>query len=87
MKKKMGFGVPMDRWVSADFKMRLKDAVLARNSPLSDLFDPAVYRPWVDAFAAGVSQPGMSRAGLYQNAIMLLSAHLFLTQKPPTVGG
>jgi len=81
-KKKMGFGVPVDSWTSTDFKMRLKETVLAKNSPLSEYLDPGVYGPWLKAFAAGGSLPGMSRAGLYQNAIMLLSAHLFLTRKP-----
>ena len=75
-KPKHGFEIPIDRWVSADFKMRLREVLLGRSSRLPDFFRPATYRPMVEAFCDGRPCPGISRQGLYQRAIMLLAVHL-----------
>ena len=80
-KPKQGFGVPVDHWVEGDFKARLRAALLDSSSPLSEYFRPQVYTPVVEAFASGGSVPGISRQGLYQRAIMLLSLHLALTER------
>jgi hypothetical protein len=39
---------------------------------------PEAYRPMVEAFCERCPCPGISRQGLYQRAIMLLSVHLVL---------
>ena len=77
-KPKMGFGIPVDRWVDSDFKERLREALLGSSSRLPAYFTAAVYRPMIEAFCAGRPCPGISREGLYQRVIMLLSVQLAL---------
>jgi asparagine synthase (glutamine-hydrolysing) len=77
-KSKQGFGIPVDRWVNSDFKMRLRDALLGPSSRLPEFFRPEAYQPMLEAFCEGRPYPGISRQGLYQRAIMLLSVHLVL---------
>jgi asparagine synthase (glutamine-hydrolysing) len=89
-KPKLGFGIPLDTWVNSDFKVRLRDAVLGPSSRLAEFFRPEGYRSMIEAFCAGCPYPGISRQGLYQRAIMLLSVHLALSESqastPPCVG-
>ena len=80
-KKKAGFGIPVDTWVDADCKAQLREALLSPGCALSDYFRPEAYRPVVDAFCGGSLFPGVSRQGLYQRVIMLLSAHLALVTR------
>lgn len=75
-KPKWGFAMPVDVWVDTDFKVRLRDALLGPSSRLPEFFRPEAYRPMVEAFCEGQPYPGVSREGLYQRAIMLLSVHL-----------
>jgi asparagine synthase (glutamine-hydrolysing) len=77
-KPKRGFGIPMDTWVDADFKEQVRDTLLGPTSELSDLFRPEAYRLGVEAFCNGRRRPDMSREGLYQTIIMLLSLQLAL---------
>jgi asparagine synthase (glutamine-hydrolysing) len=77
-KQKHGFGVPVDTWVTGDCKLRLRHELLRTGTHLPEIVDPAVYRPWVEAFATGGSVAGLTREGLYQRVIMLLSLHLCL---------
>jgi asparagine synthase (glutamine-hydrolysing) len=77
-KKKQGFGVPVDTWVDDAFRARLRDELLASTTRLDEHFEPTVYRPYLEAFAAGRPHDTVSRQGLYQRVIMLLSAHLAL---------
>jgi asparagine synthase (glutamine-hydrolysing) len=77
-KPKMGFGIPVDVWVDTDFKVRLRDTLLGHSSMLSEFFRPEAYRPIVEAFCDGRPCPGISRGGLYQRAIMLLSIYVAL---------
>ena len=81
-KPKMGFGIPVDKWVDQDFKERLRDNLLGPSTPLPEFFRPSVYRPMVEAFCEGGLCRGMSRQGLYQCVIMLLSVHLILNRSP-----
>jgi asparagine synthase (glutamine-hydrolysing) len=80
-KPKMGFGIPVDAWVDADFKVRLRDSLLGPSSKLSEFFRPEAYQPIVEAFCGGHPCPGISRQGLYQRAIMLLSLQLALERR------
>jgi asparagine synthase (glutamine-hydrolysing) len=80
-KAKMGFGIPVDRWVDFAFKMRLKETLLGPSCRLPEYFRPETYRPMVEAFCHGKPCPGISREGLYRRAIMFLSLHLALGDK------
>jgi asparagine synthase (glutamine-hydrolysing) len=77
-KPKLGFSIPVDSWVDADFKSRLRETLLSPSNLLSEFFHPEVYRPMVQAFCEGRAYPGISREGLYQRAIMFLSLDLSL---------
>ncbi len=77
-KPKMGFSIPVDSWVTAEFKSRLRDYLLGPSSKLSEYFWPDVYRPMVEAFCDGRGWPGVSRAGLYHRAIVLLATQIAL---------
>jgi len=81
-KPKMGFGIPVDAWVNADFKARLRDALLGASSKLPEFFRSETYRPVIEAFCDGYPCRSVSRGGLYQRVIMLLSVHLALGSKP-----
>jgi asparagine synthase (glutamine-hydrolysing) len=78
-KPKHGFGIPVDAWVTPEFKSRLKRVLLNPSSRLSDFFRPEIFRPVVEAFCDGRPFPGVSRQGLYQRAIMFLSVDLALS--------
>ncbi|PYJ70660.1 MAG: asparagine synthase (glutamine-hydrolyzing) [Verrucomicrobia bacterium] len=75
-KPKWGFGIPVDSWVDGDFKVALSDVLLGPSTGLPEFFRPKAYRPIVEAFCQGDAYPGISRQGLYQRAIMLLSVQL-----------
>jgi len=77
-KPKMGFSIPVDSWVTAEFKSRLRDHLLGASSKLSEYFRPEVYRPMVEAFCDGRGWPGVSRAGLYHRVIVLLATQIAL---------
>ena len=80
-KPKWGFGIPFDTWVNKDFKIGLRETLLGRCSRLDEFFHPQTYRPMVECFCEGRSHPKISRQGLYQRAMMLLSVHLALERK------
>lgn len=80
-KPKLGFGVPVDTWVNADFKARLRNILLGPSSKLGEFFRPETYKPVVEGFCTGHPFSGISRDGLYQRAIMLLSVQLALDHK------
>jgi asparagine synthase (glutamine-hydrolysing) len=83
-KPKWGFAIPLDSWVDDDFKRQLYETVLGRSSRLDEFFKPEVYRSILEAFCTGRGDPGISRQGLYQRAIMLLSLHLHLDRARST---
>jgi asparagine synthase (glutamine-hydrolysing) len=78
-KPKKGFGIPVDTWVTRDFKEHLRDSLLDVSSELPDFFRPELYRPIIEAFCDDRPRPGISRQGLYHRAIMLLAVHLALS--------
>jgi asparagine synthase (glutamine-hydrolysing) len=79
-KPKLGFGIPVDKWVNADFKKRLHAELLSPSTGLPDFFREEAYRPIVEAFCDSRPHKLLSREGLYQRAIMLLSVHLALNR-------
>jgi asparagine synthase (glutamine-hydrolysing) len=80
-KPKAGFGIPMDTWVDGEFKSRLLEVLLGTSSRLPEFFRPKTYRPVIEAFCTGKPHPTISRAGLYQRAIMLLAVQLALSDR------
>jgi asparagine synthase (glutamine-hydrolysing) len=72
-KPKCGFGLPVDSWVDAQFRSRLKEVLLGSTSKLPEFFRPEVYGPVIEAFCERRLHPSISRQGLYQRAIMFLS--------------
>lgn len=78
-KPKWGFAIPIDTWVDASCKRRIREELLGSTSRLPEFFRPDAYRPIVEAFCEGRIQPNMSRQGLYQRVIMLLSLQLALS--------
>jgi len=80
-KKKSGFGVPVDRWVDGDFKTRLRELLLGSDLPLQDYFRREAYEPVVTAFCENRPHPAISRGGLYERVIMLLSLALALRRR------
>lgn len=85
-KPKWGFGIPVDTWVNADFKARLKDTLFDSSCRLPEFFRPEAYRPIVEAFCKGHRGTAISRQELYQRAIMLLSVHLSAEQSQSCAG-
>jgi len=83
VKGKMGFGVPVDRWVDADFRRRLGRLLLGPNSVLPEFYDPKEYGPWIQAFVQGRQHPELDRMVLYNCAIMLLAMQVALA--PETI--
>jgi asparagine synthase (glutamine-hydrolysing) len=79
-KPKLGFGIPIDTWVDADFKARLRESLLGPSSRLPEFFDPAAYRPILEAFCEDSPCSGISRGGLYGRAIMFLAVQLATEQ-------
>jgi len=77
-KGKHGFAVPVDAWVTEDFKRQLRSTLLEGKTVLPDFLEPKVYRPWIEAFCNGSSVAGITREGLYQRATMLLALHTAL---------
>jgi asparagine synthase (glutamine-hydrolysing) len=80
-KPKWGFGVPVDTWVDDDFKIKMREALAGPSSHLSEFFEPSVYLPFVDAFCNGSTHPGISRQGIHQRIMMLLSVELAMNRK------
>jgi asparagine synthase (glutamine-hydrolysing) len=75
---KHGFGVPVDRWMSADLRARVRQAVGDPGGPVRDFVSDAWLTATLDAFARGTVPSGLTRQGLYQRAIMVLALHVFL---------
>lgn len=77
-KAKMGFALPVDTWLDADFRECLKDSLLGSSSKLPEFFRPEAYKPLVDSFCSGRTHPHLSRRETYGRVIMLLAVHLAL---------
>lgn len=79
-KPKWGFNIPVDSWVDDEFKARMRTTLLGPSSKLPEFFHPEAYRPIIEAFCKGQPYPTISRQGIYQRAIMLLSVHLAMNR-------
>jgi asparagine synthase (glutamine-hydrolysing) len=77
-KPKMGFGIPVDTWVSLDFKDKAKEHLTNGSNKLKDILNPTVYNEWIDAFCNNKQHRDISREGLYQRITMLLALSLHI---------
>jgi asparagine synthase (glutamine-hydrolysing) len=77
-KPKRGFGVPLDMWVNAEFRTKVRTSLLTQKSRISEFFLPESYRPIIEAFCEGRPYQNVSKLGVHQRVIMLLSVHLAL---------
>ncbi|HEY3862558.1 MAG TPA: asparagine synthase (glutamine-hydrolyzing) [Verrucomicrobiae bacterium] len=77
-KPKQGFMTPVDAWVDADFKGQLRETLRGPESPIKELFNQPACNRLIEAFCSDRPCPGISREGLYQRIVMLLSVHLAL---------
>jgi asparagine synthase (glutamine-hydrolysing) len=77
-KPKRGFGVPVDSWVDAELRAQVRESLLGRTSRISEFFRPEGYRPIIEAFCDGRPYEDISRLGIHQRVIMLLSVQLAL---------
>ncbi|MCZ7590383.1 MAG: asparagine synthase (glutamine-hydrolyzing) [Gaiella sp.] len=82
-RRKQGFALPVDVWVSSDFKRNLRAFLLDSNSLIGEHLTRTIYEPWVQAFCDGEDHRDISRLGLYQRAIMLLALELWLRDPSP----
>jgi asparagine synthase (glutamine-hydrolysing) len=80
-KPKRGFAIPVNAWVDSDCKSHMRETLLGPSSRLPEFFRPETYRPIIEAFCRDDSLSHISRQGLYQRAMMLLSVQLALDQK------
>jgi asparagine synthase (glutamine-hydrolysing) len=80
-KPKQGFTIPVDGWVTDDFKAQLKDKLLGPSSKLPEFFRPQVYAPLVTTFCDDRPHPGVSRQSLYQRAIMFLALQVGMEKR------
>jgi asparagine synthase (glutamine-hydrolysing) len=77
-KPKHGFAVPVDRWVNAEFRSRVRETLIGPSSRLPAFFRPEGYEPIVEAFCTGRYDGGFSRDAIFRRTIFLLSVHLHL---------
>jgi asparagine synthase (glutamine-hydrolysing) len=77
-KRKMGFTLPIDTWVSDRFKVQIREYLLDPGSPLNSYLEPSAFEPMVEAFADGKQIQGVSRRGLFRRVVTLLSLQLSL---------
>jgi asparagine synthase (glutamine-hydrolysing) len=77
-KPKRGFGVPVDSWVDAEFKARVREILLGTSSRVAEFYRPEAYRPIVEAFYNGYPCRDLSRSDIYNRVIQLLAAELTL---------
>jgi asparagine synthase (glutamine-hydrolysing) len=77
-KPKWGFGIPIDKWVDEDFKEKAYRYLNREDNPVQAYLNKQVYGQWVEAFCKNKTIEGISREGLYQRLIMLLSLSLHL---------
>lgn len=75
-KPKWGFCVPVDAWVNDAFRERLRETLLNPKSRLREFLNQKFYQSIVESFCDKRPHPDISRHGLYQRVIMLLSLHI-----------
>ncbi len=78
---KHGFTIPVDRSVDSEFREQVRSRLLGEllSGSFGDALDQAEVRRVVNAFLSGEGLDGVSRAGLYQRLIALMSLHNYVS--------
>jgi len=88
-KPKWGFSIPPYGWLADGVRQEIAATFSASTSRLTEFFAPKIYKPWVDAFRAGHTLPGVHELDLFDRVTMLLALDLHLCAMRPDhpVGG
>jgi asparagine synthase (glutamine-hydrolysing) len=82
--RKQGFSIPLDVMVTEPFHVMLQDHLLSDASRISSFIDSGITSRWLERFKwsrQGHHSDGtMSRGGLYQRIVILLSLELWMRQ-------
>jgi asparagine synthase (glutamine-hydrolysing) len=81
--RKQGFGIPLDKMATAPFHDMLCDLLLSTTAKIRDFLNLRLIEQWLGAFKQAQALPlagTISREGLYQRIIILLSLELWLRQ-------
>jgi asparagine synthase (glutamine-hydrolysing) len=79
LKPKGGFGIPFDSWVDGSCRANMRDYLLRPDCRLPEFFRPDAYVPLIEAFCDNRVLPEISKQGLSERVVMLLSLELCLT--------
>jgi asparagine synthase (glutamine-hydrolysing) len=80
---KHGFSIPMDVMVNSRFHEMLRSYLLSTNARIRSFINSGLTQEWVELFEASSSGHGggtISRGGLYQRIVMLLSLEAWMRQ-------
>jgi asparagine synthase (glutamine-hydrolysing) len=79
---KQGFSIPLDVMVTEPFHVMLRDYLLSDSSRIRSFIDSGVTSRWLEKFKSSAKRSrrdgAMSRVGLYQRIIILLSLELWM---------
>ena len=83
-KKKWGFAIPIDKLINKEIIDYLFDLLLSPNSFSRNYFNKIAIEQWLHGLKKNSSlKLGLSRVGLYQRIIMLLSIELWIKKFNP----
>jgi asparagine synthase (glutamine-hydrolysing) len=85
-KPKGGFGLPIDLWVNDNCRTEIVNRITF-DTELPKYLNREYYMMWVNAFYNRSQIPGISREGLYQRIIMLISLHIHLHETGTVLPG
>ena len=77
-KKKKGFGIPFDTWVGQDLKKDIVFYLREKLKVLKDYLNVDILNQWINSFFYDEKIKNISRMGLYQRIVMLLSLSVHL---------
>jgi asparagine synthase (glutamine-hydrolysing) len=82
---KRGFGIPLDRMLSAEFHAALNDVLLSNDARVRDILDTSLIEFWLRQLArarrGGGTTSTISREGLYQRVFIVLALELWLREQ------
>ncbi len=77
-KPKMGFGIPIDTWISKDGRKTIYDLLMHESKVIPEILNKKKYSKWLEAFRDRTALRGVSREGVYNRVIILLALHLYI---------
>ena len=85
-KPKGGFGLPIDLWVNDNCRNEIVNRITS-DTELPKYLNREYYMKWFNAFYNRRQIPGISREGLYQRVVMLISLHIHLHESGTVLPG